>query len=199
MEIAAALAADLTVLAAAPDDPAIDLRKNLLLLMADIRLAVRSYLGLTMTVRAGGAQLHAAVWEDAARQQDAKSSLRLTLPAVERVGLAELGELVLYAGSSGAFLDMAADLSWLTGRHLTDFVLDDNLSIVDAVSELPGVAASSTINQAIGVLLGAGRTVTDAVVELDRRAVNAGIDRVQAATELLARLPLGDNPPGAIT
>lgn len=199
MEIAAALAADLTVLAAAPDDPAIDLRKHLALLMADIRLAVRSYLGLKMTVRAGGSQLHAAVWEDAARQQDAQSSLRLTLPAVEPVGLAEQGELVLYAGTSGAFVDMAADLSWLTGKLLTDFVLDDDLSIVDAVSELPGVVASSTLNQAIGVLIGAGCTAADAVVELDRRAVNAGTDRVRAATELLARLPLGDSPAASIT
>ncbi len=199
VEITAALAADLDVLAVALDDPALDLQTHLHHLVADVRMAVHSYLGLTMTVRAGGSQLHVAVWEDGARQEDARSSLMVTLPAVERLGIAEAGELLLYAGKSGAFVDMAADLSWLTGKHLTDFVLDEHLSAVDAAGKLPDVAASSTINQAIGVLLGAGFTAADAVVELDRRAVDAGTDRVWSATQLLAALPLGDGGATFIT
>lgn len=199
VELTAALAADLDLLAVALDDPGIDLRKHLHLLVADIRLAVRSYLGLTMTVRAGDSEVHVAVWEDAARQEDARSSLMIVLPPVERVDMAEPGELLLYAGRSGAFVDMAADLSWLTGKHLTDYVLDEHLGAVDTSSKLPSLAASSTINQAIGVLIGAGWNAANAVIELDRRATYACTERVAAATELLASLPRDDGMAAAIT
>lgn len=199
MEITAALAADLDAFAVALDDPPTDLQTHLSLLVADIKLAVRSYLGLTMTVRAGGSQFDVAVWEDAARQQDALSSLMVTLPVVDPVGMAEPGELRLYAGNAGAFVDMAADLSWLTGKHLTDFVLDEHLGVMEVAGDLPSVLASRTINQAIGVLIGEGFTAADAIVELDRRAAEAGTDRVQAAAELLASLPLTDGTAASIT
>lgn len=139
------------------------------------------------------------MWEDAGRQADAQSSLMVTLPALDSLDMAEPGELLLYAGTPGAFVDMAADLSWLTGKHLTGFVVDEHLSVVDTGSKLGDVVAASTVNQAFGVLLGAGFIAANATAELDRRAADAGTDRVQAAAELLASLPLGDGPATSIT
>ena len=39
--------------------------------------------------------------------------------------------IILYAGSPGTFVDLAADLAWLTARPLTDFVLDQHLTVPD--------------------------------------------------------------------
>ncbi len=46
----------------------------------------------------------------------------------------------------------------------------------------------STINQALGVLIGDGLTAQQAVVELDTRAVRTGIGRQRVAAEILASL-----------
>jgi len=57
--------------------------------------------------------------------------------------------LVVYAGSPGTFVDLAADLAWLTARPLSDFFLDQHLPAPagDAATNLFEV---SVINQAIG-------------------------------------------------
>jgi hypothetical protein len=39
-------------------------------------------------------------------------------------------EVILYTGRAGAFVDLAADLAWLTGRGMTDVPLDQHLGVV---------------------------------------------------------------------
>lgn len=82
--------------------------------------------------------------------------------------------VILYAATPGAFVDLAADLSWLAGLELDEFALDQHLNLpVDP--ETAGVGqAASLINQAIGVLVARGRTLGAASDELDARAADAG-------------------------
>ena len=97
-------------------------------------------------------------------------------------GAAAIG-LILYAGTPGAFTDLAADLAWLSGRDLSDFALDQHLTDLDGHD---GLAALSLINQAIGALIANGHTPEQADRELNDRAGRAGVDRRVAATHILA-------------
>jgi hypothetical protein len=94
--------------------------------------------------------------------------------------------VILYAATPGAFVDLAADLSWLAGLELDEFALDQHLNLpVDP--ETAGVGqAASLINQAIGVLVARGRTLGAASDELDARAADAGHGRYETATAILA-------------
>lgn len=104
--------------------------------------------------------------------------------------------LVLYAGSPGAFVDLAADLAWLTARPLSDFVLDQHLTIPAGSDTGTQLSAASVINQAIGVLIGIGYTPRQADLRLDSQAAHAGTDRYAAAQLILATRTGGDVEPG---
>jgi hypothetical protein len=93
--------------------------------------------------------------------------------------------LILYAARAGAFVDLAADLSWLTGRPLSDFVLDQHQHLAAGPLPADSVRSTSLINQAIGTLLGDGHTLEGADRELDARAATAGLSRLEAATVIL--------------
>lgn len=96
-------------------------------------------------------------------------------------------ELILYAGKRGALTDLAADLSWLTGRDLSDFVLDAHLIVPDNSGDLRRM---SWINQAIGVLIGRGDTPEHAAREVGMLATRTNEDRRVSAEHL--RIGLGD-------
>ena len=95
---------------------------------------------------------------------------------------------MLYAGRSGAFVDLAADLAWLTGRELTDFVLDQQLQLPAQPDGTLALLTASLIDQAIGVLIGRGYTPDQARRELDTDAARAATDRADAAARILAAL-----------
>ena len=107
------------------------------------------------------------------------------IPLPPAVDGAAIG-LILYAGSPGAFTDLAADLAWLSGRDLSDFAVDQHVTVPAELDGHDGLAALSLINQAIGMLIAHGHTPEQADRELDDRAVQAGVDRQVAATQLLA-------------
>lgn len=137
------------------DDPGIDLKAQLPQLIADVRHAVASYLGMRMTIALDGNEvsftIHHATGSIAA-------SLRLPLTAFSPT---ETGSnLVLYAATSGAFIDLAADLSYALGLHLHPAALptDDDLTLPVRGSGITGLNRQSTINQALGVLIDLGRT-----------------------------------------
>ena len=192
MEIPAALAADLAILSAALDEGDIDLVEALRRLVADAKSAVPSYLGLTVTADHASSPVSLTVMEDFADPVDIVSSLLMPLSDDGADGAPPV-VVTLYAASAGAFVDLAADLGWLTGRPLTDFTIDRHLS-PPAEPVLDGsVQRSSLINQAIGVLLARGYTLEQAELEIDARAAAAGHSRSDAANTILNNPP-GNNP-----
>ncbi|HZC74318.1 MAG TPA: hypothetical protein VE442_26775 [Jatrophihabitans sp.] len=188
MEITAALAADLALLTQALDEPSADIAATLRQLGSDARVALRSYLGLTVTMGDPGRERRFTTMEELAAPIKVRASLMMSLVADAtgpRIGV------ILYAASPGAFVDLAADLSWLTGLELHQFALDQHLS--PAGTDPGGIAqATSLINQAIGVLIGRGRTPAQASGELDALADEAGITRDDAARSVLRGVKRSD-------
>ncbi|WP_375475841.1 hypothetical protein [uncultured Jatrophihabitans sp.] len=195
MEIAAALAADLRLLTEALDDARVDIADTLRRLGANAA-AVASYLGLTVTVAVADDRFSLTSLDPA---EPIRASMALPLPASGLGSARSTAVVILYAGTAGAFVDLAADLSWLTGRDLADMDLDGQLV---APREEAGRAvepggpdvgrslrATSIVNQAVGVLIGRGRTPEQALAELDALATARGGDQVGAAAALLAALP----------
>lgn len=187
MLITAALCADLALLTQALDRPVTEIVETLRQLSVDARSAVPSCVGLSM-ISAGPEAFTLTVLEDRSGPEDVRSSLLVRLPRHGSDEAAPGGELVLYAARAGAFVDLAADLSRLTGRTLSDDVLDQHLPPAALVADAPTVQATSAINQAIGVLVGRGRLPSDADGELTERAADRGTDRYAVALGVLATL-----------
>jgi len=192
MEIGAALAADLGILTAALDEPGADVLHSLQQLGVDAQAAVPSYLGLSVTVDGSIPPFTFTTLEDGAAK-NIRTSLRLTLPGIGDGRAAPLVALILYAGTPGTFVDLAADLAWLTGRPPSDFALDQHLSLPAGSGTGTYLRTASVIDQAIGVLIGRGYTPEQAHRELDTQADDAGIDRHTAAQFILDTLT-GEDP-----
>jgi predicted RNase H-related nuclease YkuK (DUF458 family) len=192
VEITAALTADFAILSEALDETRPDISESLRQFVADVRLAVRSYLGLTVMSGSATFPLTLTVMEDSAHPDDVASSLMMPLSDEHANGTGLALAVVLYAARSGAFVDLTADLGWMTGCPLSDFALDQHLSVHAKTHSDRGVQAASLVNQAIGVLLGHGYTPEQAEQEIDARAAAAGHSRSDAATIVLAG-PAGDD------
>jgi hypothetical protein len=196
MTISAALAADLGILTAALDEPAADVLHSLHRLGADAQAAVPTCLGLRVIVDGSDPPFTFSTLEDGAAD-NVRTSLRLTLPA--RVGdgrAAPSVALILYAETPGTFVDLAADLAWLTGRPPSDFALDQHLSVPAGSGGGTSLRAASVINQAIGVLIGRGHTPRQAHSTLDTQADGAGTDRYTTAQVILDTLTAEDPADG---
>ncbi len=81
MKISAALAADLSILDAALDEPGADMLHSLHRLEVDARAAVPSYRGLSAIVDGSDPPFTFSTLEDGGAD-NVRTSLRLTLPAV---------------------------------------------------------------------------------------------------------------------
>jgi hypothetical protein len=192
MKISAALAADLGILTAALDEPAADVLHSLHRLGVDARAAVPTYLGLSVIVDGSDPPFTFSTLEDGAAD-DVRTSLRLTLPADVGEGRAgPLVALIFYARTPGTFVDLAADLAWLTGRPPSEFALDQHLSVPAGSDGGTSLRAASVINQAIGVLIGRGYTQRHARSKLDTQADRARTDRDTAAQIILDTLTAQD-------
>ncbi|WP_239309736.1 MULTISPECIES: hypothetical protein [unclassified Frankia] len=194
MDISTALAADLAALTESLDEPGVDVSQTLRQLSVDAKIAVGSYIGLSAVLFAGGRVLTFTAFEEGAEPEDIRASLRLSLPP--RVSAAEDPEttifLILFAAIPGAFVDLATDLSWLTGDGLNrgpgGFVLDEDLTAPHDPAAPSGLRALSIIEQAIGVLIGRGSTPEQASAHLDLLAADTRADRLAAAGAILAEL-----------
>ena len=191
MKIGAALAADLGILTAALDEPGADVLHSLHQLGVDAQAAVPTYLGLSVTVDGSDPPFTFTTVEDGAAD-DVRTSLRLTLPGVGDGRASPSVALTLYAGTPGTFVDLTADLAWLTGRPPSDFALDQHLSVPAGSDAGTYLRAASVINQAIGVLIGRGYTPGQAHRELDTQADSAGTDRHTTAQFILDTLTAED-------
>lgn len=190
MEINAALAAELAILTEALDDPDADIADGLVRVAADARAAVASYLGLMVIVAGTDPPITFAAVDGDVEPGDIRASLQLPAPSGERDGGVSGVSLILFAGVAGAFVDLAADLCWLTGRRLADVGLDQHLSVLIDGHAADTLHAGSVINQALGVLIGRGCTLEQADRELDTRAADAGTDRHRAAARVLTTIPV---------
>jgi hypothetical protein len=191
MKISAALAADLGILTAALDEPGADVLRSLRRLGVGAQEAVPSYLGLSVTVDGSDPPFTFTIFEEGAAD-GVRTSLRLTLPGVGDGWASPSVALILYAGKPGTFVDLAADLAWLTGRPPSDFALDQHLSVRVGSDAGTSLRAASVINQAIGVLIGRGYTPWQAHSKLDTQADGAGTDRYTTAQFILDTLTAED-------
>ena len=191
MKIGAALAADVGILTAALDEPGADVLRSLHQLGVDAQAAVPTYLGLSVTVDGSDPRFTFTTLEDGTAD-DIHTSLRLTLPGVGDGRASPSVALILYAGTPGTFVDLTADLAWITGRPPSDFALDQHLSVPAGSDSGTYLRAASVINQAIGVLIGRGHTPAHAHRELDTQADSAGTDRHTTAQFILDTLTAED-------
>jgi len=191
MKISAALAADLGILTAALDEPGADVLHSLHRLGVDARAAVPTYLGLSVTVDGSDPPFTFTIFGEGAAD-GVRTSLRLTLPGVGDGWASPSVDLILYAGTPGTFVDLAADLAWLTGRPPSEFALDQHLSVPAGSDGGTSLGAASVINQAIGVLIGRGYTPRHAHAKLDTQADRARTDRDTAAQVILDTLTAQD-------
>ncbi len=202
MELGAAVAAELRLLSQALYDPnaepAADLLDTVLRLQVSARAAVSSLLGMTVTVAVEGdgatdrvAVRFTVLGADAAAG-DIGSSLRLPRRG-DGLGPGQpVVTVVLYAAAPGAFVDMAADLTFLSGPGFGATELDQHRHLAFEADIVGAVQDDVTVRQAIGVLLDRGRTREQASEELDALADAAGTSRVLAAGRLLDDLPEAD-------
>ncbi|MEO8751032.1 MAG: hypothetical protein ABI384_11595 [Allobranchiibius sp.] len=200
MKISAALNADLTLLTSALFDfaaePKTDVAVAVLDLAATTRLAVDSFLGLSITITertralADQVLLRLTLLEDPADPGDITTSLLLPGPADTTQDLPYI-QVVLYAATPGAFVDLAADLAFLTGNELDSAGLDRHQSLARKPDITGVIQDESMISEAIGVLIGRGNTREQAHTELDTLAQEATTDRVTEATRILTTLTPG--------
>ena len=184
MDLAAALAADLASLSRALDQPDVDLGAQLQALAADVARAVPSYLGFRFTMSIGRRQLSFAAYTDGQAHSRIASSMMLPLTAVSDPH--DGSTVVLYAAIPGAFVDLAADLSFALGLDLSADTVDGHRAAPASGGGIEGLEPWSDINQALGVLLAQGHTLESAHVELRRRAAQDSGSLHHAAAMVLA-------------
>jgi hypothetical protein len=181
------LAAALTSLTEALDDAGLDIADTLARVAGDARAAVDSYLGLSLVMIEGGEPLELTVLDEAGAGDIQASLLFPLAPPDAGVGRSR-SAVVLYAATPGAFVDLAADLVWLTEWDPSAFVLDAHLVRPDAEAGIARLVARSTVNQALGILIARGHNADEALDALDRAAAGSGTDRLGAAREVIASL-----------
>lgn len=182
------MAAAVAILTEALDEPGTDIAQSLHRLALDAATAVPSYLGLSVVVPQSDPPFTVTVIADGAVVGDIRTSLRVLLSGMgdghERAPVA----LILYAGTPGTFVDLAADLAWLIGRPLTEVTLDEHLTVPAGPNTAAQLQAAGDINQAIGVLIGHGYTPQQADWQLDIQAANNRTDRHRAAQVILDKI-----------
>lgn len=187
MEIAAALAAELGYLTAALDEPGADVGDSLRRLTAGATVAIPTFLGLSVTVVGSDPAFTFTAFVDGVGAVDVGTSLRLALPSVDPRHLSPV-VVVFYAGSPGAFVDLAADLAFLTARPLSDFAVDQHLPGPAEQAYATDLFEVSIINQAVGALIDQGYTPEQAERHLEVESAAAGISRYAVGLRILAGL-----------
>jgi hypothetical protein len=188
--IRAALAADLGLLTEALDRPGVDIEATLEQLVLVAAQAIPSYLGLTVSLVTRDDDLAFSTLTHENEIARITTSVRIPLgprrssPDPEGPG----SVLILYASVPGAFVDLAADLAWLTSRALQDVRLDDDVTAASVRHLAPSLSDRSSIDQAIGVLIGRGRTSGEARDELTDLATASDVTLASAACALLASI-----------
>lgn len=157
-------------------------------------------MGLSVHASAHRRELGFTTLHDAVESSDITTSLRLELSTTDYPG-SEPEEfptvvLILYATAPGAFVDLSADLGWLLGSSRASAIVpDENLTPPAFQPIETALAEDSSVNQAMGLLIGRGHTPGQARQELERLS-HISMQSVGAqATQLLADLPIDPDQP----
>lgn len=184
-EVYSDLAASLELLNEALEDPDVDFAADVAALTAAARNAVHSYLGLTI-IFSGDPAVAITVFAEPGPMPATRASLRMPMPGND---IGDVGVVfILYASQPGAFVDLAADLAWMSARTSTQFVLDQHLQPHAQPDGTVTLRDAMLINQAIGVLISRGATPDAALRDIDALTARDGIDRTAAAASILATL-----------
>jgi hypothetical protein len=181
VDISSALASDLQSLTGGSGQT--DLTALLTQVVADVRRAVRSYVGMTLTIVDNGRSFALTVMNEGTGPQDVVSSAALSLTAVD--GAEPGSEIVFYAGSAGGLVDFAADLSYALHVPLTAIEVDGHRPPATTDGGLSGLTELMHLNQAVGILIEKGFTVDEAHAELVRVAHNAEVSVDHLAQQLI--------------
>jgi hypothetical protein len=186
--ISLALAEDIRELFDSLEESSSDAYSSLASLRRDLKLIVRSSLGFTLLL--GGSQPVTLTSVDyLVRPRDIATSLRIPL---WWIGPEEANSsIVFYAGVPGALVDLAADLAFGLSLPHERLGLDEDLTPGILESGVVGMQEASTINQAIGALIGRGHTCETAQEELRRQAGEARQSVYNRATRLLLAVSSG--------
>lgn len=184
MELSTALAAQLATLGSS----AVELPEAIDKLHGTLLAVVPSAVGLSITVHISEIDLTLTTLPDGVRPE---TSLRvpLSLWADFETG----SEVVFYASTPGALVDLAAELGWALELNITwSSQVADHMLVVDQhlapLAGMSGLDDLSAINRAVGVLLSRGRSPRNAVDDLKTAATRADSSIGAAANALLARL-----------
>jgi hypothetical protein len=179
------MVAALGILTDALDEPGTDIVHSLQQLALAAAAAIPTYRGLSVVVPQSDPAFTVTTLADGVNAGDIRTSLQVLLPTMGADGDAATVAVILYAAAPGTFVDLAADLAWLTGRPMSEVTLDGHLTVPAATDIGAQLRAASDINQAIGVLMGRGYTPRQADRHLDIQAATNRTDRHAAAQLIL--------------
>lgn len=184
------------------DDDAV--HTSLAALAVGLEVAVPSYCGLQLTITQNGFPV--VLTGFAELEAPVETSLRLQLSLVDPA-FEVSSQVVFYARTPGALVDLAADLSYALreahsmGRersenhrgnrfgqvdgHRRSIELDADLPPTTRVSGLSGLAGLSTINRAVGIMIARGHHPDNAHETLRHHAAAAGLEPHAWAVRLL--------------
>ena len=215
MDLPAALLAHLKDLTASVGQDDQDLDDALTALTAALKSTAATYCGLRLTIVENQWPITLTAFTDGhdadGHDVPAGTSLRLPLalvsPAVDHGS-----RVVFFAVTPGAFIDLAADLSYVLGGipvsqaspaadgddhrddgeagldgHRRVIELDVDLPLLSRVSGLTGLAELTVLNRAIGMLVAQGRDIEQAHQLLRRDAAAAGAEPHVYAARILRR------------
>jgi hypothetical protein len=186
--ISHALADDIRELFENLEESSADACSSLASLRRDLKLIIRSSLGFTL--RLDGSQPVTLTSVDYfVSASDIATSLRFPLSWMGPEELAS--SIVFYAGVPGALVDLAADLTYELSLPPDSLRLDEDLTPELLESGLVGMVEASTVNHAIGALMGRGHTCETAQAELRRQAGETHQSVYHSATRLLLAMSSG--------
>jgi hypothetical protein len=189
----AAMVAALGILTEALDEPDTDIAHSLQQLALAAAAAIPTYQGLSVVVPQSDPPFTLTNLADGVKAGDILTSLQVLLPIMGAGDDTGAVAVILYASVPGTFVDLAADLAWLTGRPMSEVTLDGHLSLPAAADVGDQLHAASAINQAVGVLIGRGFTPHQAHCHLDIQAATNRTDRHAAAQSILGALIASDD------
>lgn len=179
MDQPAVLVDELHALLWASPRPAAEFHEQLLKVQQVIRGTIPSFMGLRLTATVNRATVVLQLLED---KVDRRVGSSLWIPLSEPGGPA-VSDLVIFAGTAGALVDLAADMAYAWPRA-EGVALDQHLDDLPPQSELSGVEEFSLINRAIGVLIERGLEPDDALDALCQVAVRTRKSLVAVASDV---------------
>ena len=171
-------------------------------LVTHLRRSALSYTGLQLTIVSDGSPV--TLTHHVGANAPPATSLRVAWAALVPESDGD-SHVIFYAARPGAFVDLAADLSYALGiptgsprsppvdgaanahEDRAAIELDGDLALETPRSGLTGLAELSTINRAVGFLIGQGHLPEHAHEILRRGAAGAGVDIHVFAATLLHR------------